>query len=180
MVCCSRGMCARRHGVESSARRGRLPQPLGKHMLGQEHSSSTSWTVCLKDNSVSSTQAFHHPPQREFLIQQMVSTHCKPTRKEDIYMAGPPGPRDPKGPSSNACPKTSSPWAGPPGMELGQENQQKCANCWFCEVSVGWKRWKHVFCPRLQDSFISPSGKKALGNMVTSESGLPLEPFSIF
>ena len=91
-----------------------------------------------------------------------------------------PGPRDPEGPSSNACPKTSSPWAGPPGMESGQENQQKCANCWFCEVSVGWKRWKHVFCPGLQDSFISPSGKKALGNMVTSESGLPLEPFSIF
>lgn len=62
MVCCSRGMCARRHGAEFSAWWGRRPQPLGKHMLGQEHSSSTSWTVCLKDNSVSSTQDFHHPP----------------------------------------------------------------------------------------------------------------------
>lgn len=27
---------------------------------------------------------------------------------------------------------------------------------------------------------LSPSGKKALGNMVTPLSGLPLEPFSIF
>ena len=132
-------------------------------MLGQEHSSSTSWTVCLKDNSVSSTCGFHHPPQREFLIQQMVSTHCKPTRKGDIYMAGPPGPRDPEGPSSNTCPKTSSPWAGPSGMESGQENQQKRAKCWFCEVPVGWKRWKHVFCPRLQDSFISPFRKESPG-----------------
>jgi hypothetical protein len=53
-VCRTRGMCARRHGVESSAWWGRLPQPLGKHILGQEHCSSTSWAVCLKDNSVSS------------------------------------------------------------------------------------------------------------------------------
>lgn len=110
----------------------------------------------------------------------MVSTHCKPTRKGDIYMAGPLDPRDPEGPSSNTCPKTSFPWAGPPGMESGQENQQKHANCWCCEVPVGWKRWKHVFCLRLQDSFISPSGQKTLGDAVTSANGLLLEPFSFF
>lgn len=56
-----------------------------------------------------------------------------------------------------------------PGMEPGQENLQKCANHWFCEVLVGWKRWKHVFCPRLQDSFIPSAGKKALGDTVTSK-----------
>lgn len=56
----------------------------------------------------------------------------------------------------------------------------KCANCWFCEVPVGWKRWKHVFYPGLQDSFISPAGKKALGDMVTSKSVLLLEPFFFF
>lgn len=65
-------------------------------------------------------------------------------------------------------------------MESVQENQHKQANCWLCEVLVGWKRWKHVFCLRLQDSFISPAAKKAVGDMATSKSGLLLEPFSFF
>lgn len=39
-------------------------------------------------------------------------------------------------------------------MELSQESQQKRARCWLCEVSGGWKGRKHVFSPRLQDSFL--------------------------